>query len=195
VQSDDEIKLGKILKKLKSINSDHHIITALFISAMTAHKTAVKCAELLKDYGADVNARDEYGRTAAFYKVSVYEDGVKMVLETLELFAKLGGNLQLADKQERTILSECIINNKYKTVDKILRLGADVSSFDRLSYFCWLASRQESAEKIKMLKLLIKSGYDVRSFDGVNNPVDFAEGKLKKFLKRVIKIYNLKGEK
>ncbi len=192
VQSDDAVKLGGILKKIKRINSDNHIVTALFISAMTAHKTAFKCAVLLKECGADVNARDEYGRTAAFYKVSVYEDGVKMVLDTLDLFVKLGGNLQLADKQGRTLLSECMADNKYKTLDKILQLRADITSFDRLSYFCWLASMPDNGEKIKMLKLLIKAGYDVKSFHGVNNPLDFAQGKLKKFLRRVIQIHNLK---
>lgn len=192
VQYDDKVKLGKILKKLKSINSGSHIITAFFICAMTAHKTAFKCAALLKEYGADVNAQDEYGRTAAFYKVSVYEDGVKMVLDTLDIFVKLGGNLHLADKQGRTILSECMADNKYKTLDKILQLRADITSFDRLSYFCWLASMPDNGEKIKMLKLLVKAGYDVKSFHGVNNPLDFAQGKLKKFLRRVIQIHNLK---
>jgi len=192
VQYDDEVKLGGILKKIKNINSGNNIITALFISAMTAHKTAFKCAALLKECGADVNARDECGRTAAFYKVSVYEDGVKMVLDTLDLFVKLGGNLQLADKQGRTVLSVCMADNKYNMLNKILQLKADINSFDRMSYFCWLADKPYSDNRIKMLKLLIKAGYDVKSFHGVNNPLDFAEGKLKKFLKRAVKIQNLK---
>jgi hypothetical protein len=187
LEQDDLFELDKTLKKLKTVDLHRNIITALYSSAMTAHNTALKCSELLANYGANINVQDEYGMSVVSYKTEIYMDGVSKVMETLDLFAKLGGSFEIRNKNGNTIIENCIYSGKYKTVEKLLQLGADINSFDRHSYLCWLSSQWDEDEKIDLLKILSRVGYDLKSSYEGNDPLNFAKGKTKKYLKRLIK--------
>lgn len=145
-------------------NSNHQ--TLLHFAIM---QNNIEAANILKKYNADVNYRDNLGRSPLFYAKTP---------EAVYWLVNKKSNINQSDKNGRTSLHLNVIDNNVDIVKSLLKYKADTNIKDNnnlapLAY----------AKTIKMMKLLLDNGADPNIVTNKGNTI----------LHNVTKTNNLKG--
>lgn len=106
-----------LLKQGADINvrDEEHAETPIILAAKLAHASMV---QLLLDAGAEVDARDDTGRTALFF--------VPVLSKKFEMLLDVGADIHTRDEEGNTILMRNVSQSVSLTdVEELLRLGVD----------------------------------------------------------------------
>ncbi len=112
-------RVRELLKQGADVNSRdrEHNETALLLAAKFADAEMVR---LLLDAGAEIDARDDWGRTALFV--------TSVTSEVFEVLLDAGANIHARDKEGHTILMRKVSESaSLSDVEKLLQLGVDPS--------------------------------------------------------------------
>ena len=128
---------------------------ALMIASSSGHNASV---ELLLTHGADINAKDKYGRTALMYASKHGHTAI------VELLLNHGADINDKDNKGSTALMFASEHGHTATVDLLLTHGADINAEDNndiIKIYETNAAEQinqskQNKEKIKFNKNKIK---------------------------------------
>ena len=99
--------------------------TALISAAMKSHSNIVR---LLLDKGANVETKNQYGRSAILQALHIHhlqERRIKLQLETIKLLINTGANVNTKSENGMTPLHRAAMIENLRAVDLLLRAGAD----------------------------------------------------------------------
>src|SRR5687767_2353813 len=116
----DIIRVRELLKEAADVNvrDKEHNETPLILAVKFADAGMVR---LLLDAGADVDARDDWGRTALFY--------AQVPSEVFEVLHNAGADVHARDGEGNTILMQKVSESaSLVDVEELLRLGVDQST-------------------------------------------------------------------
>ena len=132
------------------------------VSAATDHgrETALSMAHALIGYGADVNARDDSGRTPLFYGL--------LDAEARDLALAAGADIDAADRHGRTALMRAVLRCDLPLVRALLAAGADVNAVDAEGHAPLMLLMLARLQSHPLLRALLAAGADVnaRSYRG-----------------------------
>jgi len=121
------------------------------------HRAAIKCdsqrvAELIK-IGADINARDQEGRTPLLYALT------KKNLNFVEFLIRSGADVNISDNNNATALHWAVPNHNVALVEMLLSAGAHVNCQDGEG---WTPLHYAvMGKKKKIIRLLVANGADI----------------------------------
>ena len=119
--------------------------------------------KLLLDHGANVNARDKFGRTTLSYAIRLGN------LETIKLLLQAGASVNARDKYEgQTALMWAVWWRnvdmvKVDIVKLLVEYGANVNARDKIGSTALMLAAQE--RRTESVKLLLSYGADVNTKD------------------------------
>jgi hypothetical protein len=148
--------------------------TPLDLAAMSNNTEVVS---LLLSKGADVNSRDEYGRTPQHFAAGAQFIGCgEGGWETISLLLSKGADVNEMDKDGRTPLHFAAIRGELKSASFLLSKGADVNAIDNKGR----TPLHEAICSIKIVEILVESGADVNAIlDNGWTPLHWAEVNLR----------------
>ena len=114
--------------------------------------------EVLMEAGADVHARDMYGRTPVFYAV--------WNPPAFEMLAEAGADLNVVSKVGATLLSWAASGGAPAVVELLLAAGADINA--RAAYGLTPLHSAAAGEAVAVVELLLANGADVNARDDDN---------------------------
>ncbi len=82
----------------------------------------LETAEILKKYKANLNHKDNQGKSPIFYTTTP---------QTIQWLSKNGANLNQVDNNKQTVLHQNIAENNYNISKLLLRLGANPNIYDK----------------------------------------------------------------
>lgn len=111
--------------------------------------------KLMLDRGADVNARDNRGRT-------ILEIAIRMLDEELmQHLVNVGADLTLKNEEGKTPLLQAIYTGSARCVDLLLKAGSDVNAVDKRGKTALLEAAEHGY--IAIIRLLMKAGADINN--------------------------------
>ncbi len=140
--------------------------------------SSVECAQVLLDYGADINACDERGLTPLITAVSW--NRMKMV----KFFVEQGAKIDLVTHNGNSALCVAAMNSNLPIVQYLLEKGADVNIVNGVGCFpLWYAVDQKNYEMVKLM-----CAYGVKIDDEKNKKLKeciggFGRRHIRKYLK------------
>jgi ankyrin repeat protein len=145
--------------------------------------------ELLITYGANINARNLYGRTP-LHSLASYQNGRDMV----ELLISKGADVNVIDNQNSTPLHRAVDLGRIDTVKLLLSSGADINqknNYGLTPLESILDDVYEANEWEEMARILVKHGAYV---EDINIAVGVGDISLiKSFIEREPKLINYKN--
>ncbi len=146
------------IKKGADVNAASGGLSALMEAA---RRNNLETAEVLLEYGADVNNRSESrrdsGETALM--VAAEKGHSKMVKKLIAA----GAEIDIKDDSGDTALIKAMEGGRAEMVRQLLHAGADPTIKDREGRNAYLIAVKE--EEVEILKLLIEAGVDIESTD------------------------------
>lgn len=123
---------------------DHKHRTPLYLAIKNDHE---QIAELLIEYGADVNIREiENGETPIF-------PAINSSLELIDLLLEHGANINDIDFNKKTLLHKAAINNNIEAAKHLLTKNTNINAIDKEGYTCTdLAFQQGYTDLTKILR-------------------------------------------
>lgn len=129
--------------------------------------------------GANVNAKDEEGRTALMYAMQ------KDSYDIIDILLKAGANPNARDKTGRNVLFFIDSHTPYYLINNLIKAGASVNARDE-NFYTPLTNYLIAGHNIQILDLLIKSGADVHDtstgFSVLYWPIKFGQFEIVKYL-------------
>jgi FOG: Ankyrin repeat len=117
--------------------------------------TALAMAQVLIGYGADVNARDDAGRSPLVYGLT--DAGAR------ELVLAAGADVNAADRTGRTCLMRAVLRCDLPLVEALLAAGADVNAVDNEGYTPLMLLMLARLQSHALLRTLLQAGADVNA--------------------------------
>ena len=133
-----------------------------------------KVAQLLLDYGANINVQDKTGRTPLHWTVIDMTDDLEdYFFDAVRFLLEHGANVNAPDDDDATPLHVVSKSGSIKATRLLLKHGADVHALSNIHPSpLHLASRRRDAE---VARLLLEHGADVHALDGNGStPLHFA---------------------
>ena len=128
----------------RGININTSDSDGLTLFHKAAQENNLKLAKILKKYNAEINIRDNQGRTPVFYAKTP---------EILSWYTDNGADIYLKDKNGITIAHKYVIHNDFELLDELIKKGADINTPDK-NGFPPLAY----TNNLKMIKYLLEKG-------------------------------------
>jgi len=125
-----------------------------------------KVAQLLLDHGADINVRDQIGRTPLHGTLDGMTDAFEeYYFDAVRFLLEHGADVHLLDNEHATPLHVVSESGSVKATRLLLKHGADVNALDKMhSTPLHFASRGGVDPEIA--RLLLEHGADVHALDG-----------------------------
>ena len=124
---------------------------------------ALAVMNMLIEYGVDVNAQDNKGKTALTTALQESD------YEVIELLLKAGANANKANKDGRTsLMLESLYHDK-AIIKMLIEYGADVNAQDNYGTNALMLAA--STPDLEITKMLLKAGADINAVDRYGNKV------------------------
>ncbi|SEH99775.1 ankyrin repeats (3 copies) [Akkermansia glycaniphila] len=150
--SKENIDLVKLFLEYEDdVNSKN---TALIVSS---RKYNYSLCKLLLAHGADVNIKDEDGKTVLMSTVNTWDPNIDLV----KLFLEYKADVNITDNEGKTALMLAIECRNIDIIKSLLDRGVDVNIKDKAGYTALMFAVVK--ENIDLAKLLLEHGADVNS--------------------------------
>jgi ankyrin repeat protein len=137
---------------------DENMNTPLYeIASSLEDFRSVEAAETLIQYGADVNARNLYGR------LPIHQAARRGNTMTLDLLIKSGSELNIADRDGMTVLHEATVCGDEACVNSVLNTDVDINAVNGDGDTPLLIAAKHLS--VKIISLIISAGADVNVHD------------------------------
>jgi len=152
------------------VNETVRLLNKMWIEFTAAYTGDLAAVQACLEQGVDVNARDQWGRTALYLAA---EKGHK---EDVELLLEHGADVNAKDTRNRTALLYPAEKGHKEVVELLLEHGADVNAKDNWDWTPLHSSAEEGHKDI--VELLITEGANVNARDrGSRTPLHYAAEK------------------